>query len=300
MIEICNITKKFDKITALDSVSAKMEEGHVFGLIGTNGAGKSTLLRTICGIYAPDQGQILIDGIPAYENPEAKSKVFLISDDQYFFPGGTPLDMVRHCRTFYPDFNTERFEKLMQALKLDIRRKTNTFSKGMKKQLSVMLGICSGTKYLLCDETFDGLDPVVRQAIKRLFIQEMEENGLTPVIASHNLRELEDICEHVGLLHKGGILFSRDLDEMKLGIFKLQCVLRDNGQLSDIEKQFPILQNERRGSLLTLTLRGGSQEISILMERLQPVFWELLPLTLEEIFISETEVQGYDFEDLYT
>ncbi len=300
MIEICNITKKFDKITALDSVSAKMEEGHVFGLIGTNGAGKSTLLRTICGIYAPDQGQILIDGMPAYENPEAKSKVFLISDDQYFFPGGTPLDMVRHCRTFYPNFNTERFEKLMQALKLDIRRKTNTFSKGMRKQLSVMLGICSGTKYLLCDETFDGLDPVVRQAIKRLFIQEMEENGLTPVIASHNLRELEDICEHVGLLHKGGILFSRDLDEMKLGIFKLQCVLRDSEQLSDIKKHFPILQNERRGSLLTLTLRGGNQEISSLMERLQPVFWELLPLTLEEIFISETEVQGYDFEDLYT
>lgn len=300
MIEICNITKKFDKITALDSVSAKMEEGHVFGLIGTNGAGKSTLLRTICGIYAPDQGQILIDGMPAYENPEAKSKVFLISDDQYFFPWGTPLDMARHCRTFYPNFNTERFEKLMQALKLDIRRKTNTFSKGMKKQLSVMLGICSGTKYLLCDETFDGLDPVVRQAIKRLFIQEMEENGLTPVIASHNLRELEDICEHVGLLHKGGILFSRDLDEMKLGIFKLQCVLQGSEQLSDIEKQFPILQNERRGSLLTLTLRGGSQEISSLMERLQPVFWELLPLTLEEIFISETEVQGYDFEDLYT
>lgn len=299
MIEIQNVTKKFDKITALDSVSARMEEGHVFGLIGTNGAGKSTLLRTICGIYAPEQGQVLIDGLPVYENPCAKSKIFLIPDDQYFFPGGTPLDMVRHCRTFYPNFDTARFEKLMQALKLDIRRKTNTFSKGMRKQLSVMLGVCSGVKYLLCDETFDGLDPVVRQAVKRLFIQEMEESGLTPVIASHNLRELEDICEHVGLLHKGGILFSRDLDEMKLGIFKLQCVLQDGGHLADIEKQFPILQTERRGSLLTLTLRGSSQEISSLMERLHPVFWELLPLTLEEIFISETEVQGYDFEDLY-
>lgn len=299
MIEIQNITKKFDTITALDCVSAKMEEGHVFGLIGTNGAGKSTLLRTISGIYTPEQGQVLIDGLPVYENPEAKAKIFLISDDQYFFPNGTPLDMVRYYQTFYPDFDTARFEKLMQALKLDVRRKANTFSKGMKKQLSVMLGICSGVKYLLCDETFDGLDPVIRQAIKRLFIQEMEENRLTPIIASHNLRELEDICEHVGLLHKGGILFSRDLDEMKLGIFKLQCVLRDALDLAEIEKQFPVLHIERQGSLLTLTLRGSNQDISSVMEGLQPVFWELLPLTLEEIFISETEVLGYDFENLY-
>jgi ABC-2 type transport system ATP-binding protein len=169
----------------------------------------------------------------------------------------------------------------------------------MKKQLSVMLGICSGTKYLLCDETFDGLDPVVRQAIKRLFIQEMEENGLTPIIASHNLRELEDICEHVGLLHQGGILFSKDLEDMKLGIFRLQCVLKNEEQLDIIQKQFPVLQSERRGSLLTLTLRGDNKQICALMEQLSPVFWELLPLTLEEIFISETEVQGYDFKNLY-
>ncbi len=299
MIEIQNITKKFESVTALDRVTARMEEGHVFGLIGTNGAGKSTLLRTVCGIYAPDEGQVTVDGLPVFENPGAKAKVFYISDDQYFFPGGTPMDMVRYYRTFYPAFDTERFDRLMRGLKLDSGRKINTFSKGMKKQLSVMLGICAGAKYLLCDETFDGLDPVIRQAIKRLFIREMEENNLTPVIASHNLRELEDICEHVGLLHKGGILFSRDLDDMKLGIFKLQCVLRDSAQLSDIEEQFPILQNNRQGSLMTLTLRGSSQNISALMERLEPVFWELLPLTLEEIFISETEVQGYDFKNLY-
>ncbi len=300
MIEIQNITKTFDTLTALDNVTACMEDGHVFGLIGTNGAGKSTLLRTICGIYAPDKGQVLVDGVPVYENPEAKSKVFYISDSQYFFPGSTPMDMVRYYQTFYPDFNRQRFDTLMDALKLDKKRKINTFSKGMKKQLSVMLGVCSGTKYLLCDETFDGLDPVVRQAVKRLFIQEMEESGITPIIASHNLRELEDICEHVGLLHKGGILFSRDLDDMKLGIFKLQCVLTSEEQLTRISEKFPILQNERRGSLLTLTLRGQSNEIGQLMEQLQPTFWELLPLTLEEIFISETEVQGYDFKELYS
>ena len=298
MIEIQNITKRFGDLTALSDVSAKIEEGHVFGLIGTNGAGKSTLLRSICGIYKPEKGQVVIDKEPVYENPSAKAKVFYISDDQYFF-SGTPADMARYYRTFYPAFDTERFDKLMSILKLDKTRKINTFSKGMKKQLSVMLGICAGTKYLLCDETFDGLDPVVRQAIKRLFLQEMEENGLTPIIASHNLRELEDICEHVGLLHEGGILFSRELEDMKLGIFKLQCVLFDDGYLAKINAQFPILQQEQRGSLYTLTLRGNSEDIRGLMQELAPAFWELLPLTLEEIFISETEVQGYDFSELY-
>ena len=299
MIEIKNVTKKFDKLTALKEVSATIEEGHVFGLIGTNGAGKSTLMRSICGVYRPDEGEVLVDGEPVYENPAAKAKLFYISDDQYFFPNGTPMDMVRYYQTIYPQFHTERFASLMEILKLDSKRKINTFSKGMRKQLSVMLGISAGTKYLLCDETFDGLDPVIRQAIKRLFIQEIEENGLTPIIASHNLRELEDICEHVGLLHAGGILFSKDLDDMKLGMFKLQCVLRSQEQINTIAARFPILKQEQRGMLTTLTLRGEARDITGLQLELNPVFWELLPLTLEEIFISEMEVKGYDFEKLY-
>ena len=299
MIEIKNVTKKFDKLTALKEVSATIEEGHVFGLIGTNGAGKSTLMRSICGVYRPDEGEVLVDGEPVYENPAAKAKLFYISDDQYFFPNGTPMDMVRYYQTIYPQFHTERFASLMEILKLDSKRKINTFSKGMRKQLSVMLGISAGTKYLLCDETFDGLDPVIRQAIKRLFIQEIEENGLTPIIASHNLRELEDICEHVGLLHAGDILFSKDLDDMKLGMFKLQCVLRSQEQINTIAARFPILKQEQRGMLTTLTLRGEAKDITGLQLELNPVFWELLPLTLEEIFISEMEVKGYDFEKLY-
>ena len=299
MIEIKNVTKKFDKLTALKEVSATIVEGHVFGLIGTNGAGKSTLMRSICGVYRPDEGEVLVDGEPVYENPAAKAKLFYISDDQYFFPNGTPMDMVRYYQTIYPQFHTERFASLMEILKLDSKRKINTFSKGMRKQLSVMLGISAGTKYLLCDETFDGLDPVIRQAIKRLFIQEIEENGLTPIIASHNLRELEDICEHVGLLHAGGILFSKDLDDMKLGMFKLQCVLRSQEQINTIAARFPILKQEQRGMLTTLTLRGEAKDITGLQLELNPVFWELLPLTLEEIFISEMEVKGYDFEKLY-
>ena len=298
MIEISNVTKQFEELTALDHVSASMEEGHVFGLIGTNGAGKSTLMRTICGIYKPETGSVLVDGEPVYENPTAKQKLFYISDDQFFFTNGTPMDMVRYCQTVYPAFDTERFLKLMGVLQLDAKRKINTFSKGMKKQLSVLLGVCSGCKYLLCDETFDGLDPVMRQAVKRLFVSEMDENGLTPIIASHNLRELEDICEHIGLLHKGGILFSRDLEDMKLGIFKLQCVLANPQDLETIKTSFPLLSKEHRGSLLTLTLRSRQHELEELLNGLKPVFWELLPLTLEEIFISETEVLGYDFKNL--
>ncbi|MCR5500091.1 MAG: ABC transporter ATP-binding protein [Acetatifactor sp.] len=299
MIEINGVTKKFDELTALREVSAKIEEGQVFGLIGTNGSGKSTLLRTICGVYRPEEGEVKIDGENVFENPAVKSKVFYISDDQFFFAGGTPMDMLRYYQTVYPAFDKERFLKLMEIMKLNPKRKINTFSKGMKKQLSVMLGVSAGTKYLLCDETFDGLDPVIRQTVKSLFIKEMADRGLTPIIASHNLRELEDVCDHVGLLHQGGILFSQDLDSMKLGIFKLQCVLRSPDDVAKIGEHFPILKQEHTGTLTTLTLRGESSAISHLEMELMPIFWELLPLTLEEIFISEMEVKGYDFSKIY-
>lgn len=300
MIEIKNISKRFGSLPALDNITATIAEGHVFGLIGTNGAGKSTLLRSLCGILKPDAGYVLVDGQEVFENTEAKSKIFYISDDQYFFVGGTSMDMVNYYSTLYPAFDKERFFKLLDILQLEKNRRINTFSKGMKKQLSVLLGICSGTKYLLCDETFDGLDPVIRQAVKSLFIKEIEERGLTPIIASHNLRELEDICEHVGLLHKGGILFTQDLEHMKLGIFKLQCVFRNEESREALKQQFTLLKEERRGSLYTLTMRGSSDKLDAYMATLSPVFYERLPLSLEEIFISETEVQGYDFANLYS
>lgn len=298
MIEIKNVSKQFDEINALTEINASIEEGSVFGLIGTNGAGKSTLMRCICGVYKPETGQVLIDGEDVFENPAAKAKIFYISDDQFFFSGGNSLDMVKYYKSIYKDFDEERFFDLMSVLKLDTKRKINTFSKGMKKQLSVMLGVCAGTKYLLCDETFDGLDPVIRQAIKKLFIKDMSERGLTPIIASHNLRELEDVCDRIGLLHKGGILFSKDLDEMKLGIFKIQCVFNSPEEINELTKDFDILKQELRGSLFTLTIRGQKENIEEKIASLHPVFWEVLPLSLEEIFISETEVLGYDFSSL--
>lgn len=299
MIQIHHITKTFENYKALSDISATIREGQVFGLIGTNGAGKSTLLRILSGIYQPDEGSITVDGLPVWDNPQAKKLIFYLSDDQYFFPNGTPLDMLRLYEKQYEGFNRTRFLKFLDNFHLDKNRRINSFSKGMKKQLSIFYGICAGTKYLICDETFDGLDPVVRQTVKGLFVKEMEARDFTPIIASHNLRELEDICDHIGLLHKGGILFSKDLDAMKLGIYKLQCVFKSNHDINALSSRFPILHQEMRGSLHTLTLRGNREDIDGALQALTPVFYELLPLSLEEIFIAETEVAGYDFKEFY-
>ncbi len=297
MIKTSNLTKRFDGITALDHVNAEIREGAVFGLIGTNGAGKSTFLKLLTGILKPDEGEVLIDGKEIFGNPQKKTDFFYISDDQYFFSNAVPADLEQFCRLFYPSFDTERFRKLLKAFGLSPVRKINTFSKGMKKQLSILLGLSAGTKYLFCDETFDGLDPVMRQTVKSLFAGDMAERGLTPVIASHNLRELEDICDHVGLLHQGGILLSRDLDDMKLNIHKIQCVLKP-GITKETLTDLDIVLCEQRGSLLTLTVRGGKEEVLSAMQGHDPVFMELIPLSLEEIFICETEVKGYDIKKL--
>ncbi len=298
MIEFQNIVKCFDRVKAVDNISARIEEGHVFGLIGTNGAGKSTLLRLLCGVLKADSGSVTVDGEAVYDNPSAKGKLFYISDEQYFYRSGTPKDVLHLYQTFYPEFDRQKWETLMETFGLDSERKVNTFSKGMKKQLSVICGVCAGTKYLVCDETFDGLDPVMRQAVKSLFAREIAERGLTPIIASHNLRELEDICEYVGLLHKGGILFEKDLDEMKVNIHKVQCVVKDEEVLALIKRNLEVVTLDHRGTLYTLTVRGSRESVEEFMEQLNLAFYELLPLSLEEIFISETEVKGYDIKSL--
>ena len=216
-----------------------------------------------------------------------------MSDDQYYFANATPRDMAKTYSVYYPAFDEERFAECLKRFHLDMNRKIHTFSKGMKKQLSILLGVCSGAKYLFCDETFDGLDPVMRLAVKSLFASDMAERNLTPIIASHNLRELEDICDHVGLLHKGGILLSKDLDDMKLNIHKIQCVLSQGMKAEDLS-DLEIIKTEYRGSLITITARGCKEEIEKKMRSYEPLFFELIPLSLEEIFISETEVKGYD------
>lgn len=335
-IEVINVKKRFEDVDAISGITMTIPDGCVFGLLGTNGAGKSTLIRMIAGVLKPDEGEILIHGENVWDNPKTKAECFYISDDQYFFPNATIESMANFYKNYYPSFDSEKFKLYIEHFQLPAKRKVQTLSKGMKKQLSIILGICCNTRYLLCDETFDGLDPVVRQAVKSIFANEMETRKLTPIIASHNLRELEDICDHVGLLHQGGILLSKDLIDMKCNLHRIQLVLpeeNDSEELQLIEEEnnseqlqlieeendseeykeiiektknrnqmlneiFDIVQYSSSGRLITLTVRGTEAEIFEKIQSLNPIYHELLPLSLEEIFISETEVVGYDVKKL--
>ena len=297
MIELKNVDKTLGGVYAVDHVSGTIREGMVFGLIGSNGAGKSTLLRMISGVIRPDDGTILCDGAPVFENPEAKAQICFLPDTPYFFPNADIRQMRDYYAMIYPAFNRKQFDTLADRFRLDPKRSIHAFSKGMKKQVSILLGLCAGTKYLLCDETFDGLDPVVRQAVKSMIAAEITERDFTPVISSHNLRELEDICDSIGLLHEGRLLLTRDLDDAKNNICKLQCVIPDSRREQELISSLRILKMERTGSLLTLTVRGERTETLQRAQAQEPLFVEALPLTLEEIFISETEVAGYDIKD---
>lgn len=297
MIELKNIDKHFRDIHAADNITACIREGMIFGLVGSNGAGKSTLLRMISGIIRPDKGEVLLDGAPVFENPEAKEQICFLSDSPYYFPNADIRAMRDYFMLVYPNFDRKMFDSLIKKFNLDEKRKISSFSKGMKKQVSLLLGLCANTRYLLCDETFDGLDPVVRQAVKSLFAAEIMNRDFTPVISSHNLRELEDICDSVGLLHEGKLLLTQELDQMKCNICKLQCVISDSHKEQELIQSLRILKMERSGSVLTLTVRGRREEVLDLAQKQEPLFVEALPLTLEEIFISETEVAGYDIKD---
>ena len=296
MIQITNISKSFDDIKAVDDITVDIGEQIVFGLLGTNGAGKSTLLRMVSGILKPDSGNITVDDMGVLDNEEAKKNMFFISDSPYFFANSNPMDMMSYLSIQYPLFDKDKFRDYLKTFNLPEKRKIGTYSKGMKRQLALLLGICSNAKYLLCDESFDGLDPVMRQGIKSIFAKEMDERGLTPVIASHNLRELEDICDHVGLLHKGGVLLSKDLEDMKLNIQRVQCVYSSEEDESKLLQMVEPVKAERMGSLCTYTLRGTREDVENAFACVNTVFFETLPLSLEEIFISETEVVGYDIK----
>ena len=298
MIVATHLEKCFGEVEALKDVSITIREGEVFGLIGTNGAGKSTFLRLACGVLKPDSGNIVVDEQAIYENEEMKQNIFYLSDDQYYLPNATPMTMLRFYKDYYPLFDGKRFLDMLEKLGLDANRKINTFSKGMKKQLSVLLGICANTKYLFCDETFDGLDPVMRQTVKSIFAGELTNRSFTPIVASHNLRELEDICDHIGLLHKGGVLMQKDLEQMKLNIHTIQCVFEREELEQAAMNGLEVIKVEKRGRLKLLTVRGKKEEVMAHIQKFSPVFVEILPLSLEEIFISETEVAGYDIKKI--
>ncbi len=297
MIEIKNVSMSYGKVRSLENVSATVKDGSIFGLIGSNGSGKSTLLRILCGVIKPEEGEVTYDGEAVWENDLAKQDIVYLSDEQFFLPHCTINDMRKLYKTVYTGFSDETFKKLQSIFTLDCDRKINTFSKGMKKQASVMLGISARPKYLLCDETFDGLDRVVRQLVKRILAEEAIEGGMTTIIASHNLREMEDICDTVGLLHKGDLLFVRELDDMKSEFHKVQAVFSENFDASALVPM-KILGYQKRGSVVSFIARGTLDEINAAMTERNPTFYETVPLTLEEIFISEMEERGYDFSKL--
>jgi len=298
MITITDLAIQFGRQVLYKDVNLKFTNGNIYGIIGANGAGKSTTLRIMTGVMKADDGEALVDEEPIYHNVGRKERITFIPDEPYFFASATPATMAQYYASIYPAFEMVQFYEWLDKFGLEKTRRIATFSKGMKKQLIMLLSICTQTKYLICDETFDGLDPVMRQSVKSMIASQMEERGLTCVIASHNLRELEDICDHVGLLHRGGVLLSKDLQDMKCNIQKVQCVFRTETDALIGMQNLDIVQKEKRGSLYTLTIRGKKAEIIAHFSQVSTVFFEVLPLSLEEIFISETEVAGYDIRKL--
>ena len=297
MIGINSITMYYGTLKSLDNVSINIKGGSIFGLIGSNGSGKSTLLRIMSGIIKPIAGEVTYDGTDVFENNTVKNTVAYLSDEQYFIPHSTINDMKKLYKAVYTDFSDNTFERMKHIFGLDCDRKLNTFSKGMKKQASVMLALSLKPKYLLCDETFDGLDPVVRQTVKRIIAEESAERGMTTVIASHNLREMEDICDTVGLLHQSELVFVRELEDMKSDVRKVQAIY-DREFVPDELAALNISDIKTRGSLISFIAHGTEEKINGALAKTSPVFFECIPLTLEEIFINEMEVRGYDFSKI--
>ena len=297
MIKIESATKYFGDVCSLNQITLRIPDGSIFGLIGSNGSGKSTLLRAMSGIFSLEKGSIVYDGFNIWENTEQKAKLVYLSDEPYFLPHSSIEDMRNLFCSLYPTFDNVKFDRLLSLFGLPLRRKINTFSKGMQKQTSVLLGLSVRPKYLFCDETFDGLDPVMRHLVKRILMEDIAERGTTVVIASHNLRELEDICDHVALLHKGRLLFQRELDDMKLSIQKIQAVFTEEDAEEKL-RELPLLNLDRRGSMFTIVARGTRDEWETRLQAMHPQFYECIPLTLEEIFIAEMEENGYDFTEI--
>ncbi|MCD7943715.1 MAG: ABC transporter ATP-binding protein [Clostridia bacterium] len=292
MITVENLTKTFDAVVAVNNISTFVEEGSIFGLIGSNGSGKSTLLRMLCGIFRPDSGTILYGGSPVYDNYDLKQSIVYLSDEQYFPWGATLNDMRELYKSVYNGFDDERYTKMTEIFGLDKTRKIATFSKGMQRQSALLLGMSLRPKYLLCDETFDGIDPVMRKVVRSLIAEDSEESGLTAIISSHNLLELENICDHIALFHHGGILLDMGLDDAKISTHKLQVVF--SGLYEPDFSGIDVINHRVAGKLHTITCRGDADEIENKLKSFGVQYYENVPLTLEEIFITEMEEIGYD------
>ncbi len=295
MIKLENVTKKFGDFSALDNVDLIIPKGTSFGLLGSNGAGKSTILRLLSGIYRQTSGNVLIDGENVFDNTEVKKRVFFINDETVQFGTFTLKGLKNYYKGFYPNFSEKIFEELRNTVKLPEDKRIDRFSKGMKRQSVVITGLASGADFLLLDEAFDGLDPTMRIIVKRMLVDAMLDRNLTTVISSHNLKEINEVCDSVALVHQGKVVFNRDLDSVKGNIHKVQAAFADgrNYEKADFEK-YGILHYSRSQSIHYIIMKGSEEEIREKLAEKDPIVLDLIPLSLEEIFIYEMEGLGYD------
>ena len=297
MIEVKNAVKTFDGFRALDGADITVPDGGVYGLVGPNGAGKSTVIRHITGIYRPDSGQVLVDREPVYENPGKKALLSAIPDDWYYFPSDTVWDMMRFYRGFYPSFDMDRYEKFKEVFSIGEKSVIRRLSKGMQKQVAFWLALSCMPDYLILDEPVDGLDPVMRRQVWSLMMSDVSEYGTTVLVSSHNLRELEDVCDHVGIMNKGRVLLERSLADLQENIVKLQAVWRTES-VPVLPRELQVLHTSHVGRVYTYIVRGSAGEIKERMEREQPLMMEALPLSLEEIFIYELGGEQYAVKEI--
>lgn len=298
MMEVKELTKRFGEVTALHGVCLTVHTGSIFGLVGSNGAGKSTLLRILSGVYRPDGGEVLLEGRTPWKDAELRSRLRLLADEPWFPATYSILQMGRVLRTFYPTWDEPYFQYLCRAFPVNEKAKYGTLSKGGRKQAVLLTALASRPDFLLLDEVFDGLDPVVRRLLKKLLAEEVAERRMTVMLASHNLREMEDFCDTLALLHQGGVVLEKELDDLQLHLHRVQAVFKEVPEVSELKQKLCITTWERNGSLLTFVARGNEDEILDALDSFSPTFREALPLSLEEVFISEMEACGYDMENI--
>jgi len=296
MIEGKGVVKQFDGFAALDGATLTVPKGSVYGLVGPNGAGKSTLIRHLTGIFRQDAGEVLVDGEPVWENPALKARIAAIPDDWYYFLQASVRDMMRFYRGFYPRFSMERYEKLKEVFSIDEKKTIRRLSKGMQKQVAFWLALCCMPDYLILDEPVDGLDPVMRRQVWSLMMGDVSERGTTVLVSSHNLRELEDVCDHVGIMDRGKVLLERSLERLQDNMVKLQVVFPEGTE--EVPPELPVLHASRVGRIYTLILRMGAEEAKRRMRQYNPLLVDAVPLSLEEIFIYEMGGADYAVKNI--
>lgn len=296
MIRITDVVKDFDGFRALNHLDMHVPKGAIYGLVGPNGAGKSTIIRHITGAYRQDQGEVKIDGQAVYENPAVKETFAYIPDDVFYFLQANTIDMMKFYRGLYPKFDKELFDKLSDCFPaVNVKRNIRNLSKGMQKQVAFWLSICCRPKLLILDEPVDGLDPVMRRQIWSIILSDVAEHGTTVLVSSHNLRELEDVCDHVGIMNEGKILIEKSLSDLQGSVAKVQVAFA--GELPKLPDEVQLLHKVSTGRVHTLILKGEPERAKVVMEQLQPLLLDVLPLTLEEIFIYELGGVDYAVKD---